>query len=358
MNEQAQRIGLGAWLDERLSWSAIKELALHKRVPMHRHSVWYYLGGMTLFCFLVQIVTGIFLLLYYRPTAEAAFESVEFIMTDVKFGWLIRSIHSWSANLMIFFAFVHMFSVFFMRGYRRPRELTWVSGAFLLFLSLGFGFSGYLLPWNQLAFFATKVGTDILGQIPLIGNWLLTVARGGEDVTGATLTRFFGIHVAVLPMITTFFLLGHLALVQKQGMSVPIGEEYKKSRQMPFIPNFALRDLVGWTLALGILVLLASLFPWELGVKADPLASAPAGIRPEWFFCFMFQTLKYIPGKVLFVNGELLGILGFGLGGAALVLVPFLDRRAAREEKNKLLPVIGWFVILYIIVFTILAYIV
>lgn len=358
MNEQTQRIGLGAWLDERLSWSAIKELALHKRVPMHRHSVWYYLGGMTLFCFLVQIVTGIFLLLYYRPTAEAAFESVEFIMTDVKFGWLIRSIHSWSANLMIFFAFVHMFSVLFMRGYRRPRELTWVSGAFLLFLSLGFGFSGYLLPWNQLAFFATKVGTDILGQIPLIGNWLLTVARGGEDVTGATLTRFFGIHVAVLPMVTTFFLLGHLALVQKQGMSVPIGEEYKKCRQMPFFPNFALRDLVGWTLALGILVLLASLFPWELGVKADPMASAPAGIRPEWFFCFMFQTLKYIPGKVLFVNGELLGILGFGLGGAALVLVPFLDRRAAREEKNKWLPAIGWLVILYIIVFTILAYIV
>ena len=119
-----------------------------------------------------------------------------------------------------------------------------------------------------------------------------------------------------------------------------------------------MKDLVGWTLALGILVLLASLFPWELGVKADPMASAPAGIRPEWFFCFMFQTLKYIPGKVLFVNGELLGILGFGLGGAALVLVPFLDRRAAREEKNKWLPAIGWLVILYIIVFTILAYIV
>lgn len=357
MSDTSRQSALSSWLDERLGWHAIKELALHKRVPMHRHSIWYYVGGMTLFCFLVQIVTGIFLLLYYRPTAEAAFESVEFIMTDVKFGWLIRSIHSWSANLMIFFAFVHMFSVFFLRAYRRPRELTWISGAFLLFLSLGFGFSGYLLPWNQLAFFATKVGTDILGQIPLIGDWLLTVARGGEDVTGATLTRFFGVHVAVLPMIATFFLLGHLALVQKQGMSVPIGEEYKKVRQMPFIPNFALRDLVGWTLALGILVLLASLFPWELGEKADPMAPAPAGIRPEWFFCFMFQTLKYIPAKVLFINGELLGIIGFGLGGLALVLVPFLDRRAAREERNRWLPAIGWVVILYIIVFTVLAYV-
>ncbi|MEW5875189.1 MAG: cytochrome bc complex cytochrome b subunit [Candidatus Zixiibacteriota bacterium] len=357
MSQQNRRMQIGTWLDERIGWSAIQELAMHKRVPMHRHSIWYYLGGMTLFCFLVQVFTGILLLLYYRPTAEAAFESVEFIMTDVPFGWLVRSLHSWSANLMIFFAFVHMFSVFFMRAYRRPRELTWISGALLLVLSLGFGFSGYLLPWNQLAYFATKVGTDILGEIPLIGEWLLVVARGGEDVTGATLTRFFGVHVAILPMIATFFLLLHLALVQKQGMSVPIGEEYKKAPSMPFLPNFAVRDLVGWTLALGILVLLSSIFPWELGVKADPLAPAPAGIRPEWFFCFMFQTLKYIPGKVFFINGELLGIIGFSLGGLALILVPFLDRKAGREERNVLFTAIGWVVILYIIVFTVLAYV-
>ncbi|MEW5700765.1 MAG: cytochrome bc complex cytochrome b subunit [Candidatus Zixiibacteriota bacterium] len=357
MNERTPKASVGAWLDRRIGLSALKSLAMHKQVPMHRHSIWYYLGGMTLFCFLVQIITGIFLLLYYRPTAEAAFESVEFIMTDVRFGWLVRSIHSWSANLMLFFAFVHMFSVFFLRAYRRPRELTWVSGAFLLFLSLGFGFSGYLLPWNQLALFATKVGTDILGEIPLIGHWLMTVARGGDDVTGATLTRFFGIHVAVLPMIATFFLLSHLALVQKEGMSVPIGERYKNVRMMPFFPNFALRDLVGWTLALGILVILASVFPWELGVKADPLAPAPAGIRPEWYFCFMFQTLKYIPGQVLFIPGELLGIIGFSLGGLALVLVPFLDRKAVREERNRVLAVIGWVVLVYMAVFTLLAYV-
>jgi cytochrome b6 len=357
MNNDNRSSSAYAWLDARLGLSTIKDLAMHKRVPMHKHSIWYYLGGMTLFCFLVQIVTGIFLLLYYRPTAEAAFESVQFIMTDVKFGWLIRSIHSWSANLMIFFAFVHMFSVFFLKAYRKPRELTWISGVFLLLLSLGFGFSGYLLPWNQLAYFATKVGTDILGQIPVIGDWLLVVARGGEDVTGATLTRFFGVHVAILPMIATFFLLGHLVLVQKHGMSTPIGEEYKNARQMPFIPNFAIRDLVGWTLALGILVTLASLFPWELGIKADPLASAPAGIRPEWFFCFMFQTLKYIPAHVLFIPGETLGILGFGLAGVVLILVPFIDRRAQKEQRNALFTAIGWVVILYIAIFTVLAYV-
>src|SRR5436309_12823941 len=144
------------WLDERLSISTLAAMAQKKEVPVHRHTIWYYFGGMTLFLFIVQVVTGILLLLYYRPSAETAFESVQFIMTEVEFGWLVRSVHSWSANLMIATAFIHMFSTLFLRSFRRPRELTWVSGAFLLFLSLAFGFSGYLLPWNKLAYFATK----------------------------------------------------------------------------------------------------------------------------------------------------------------------------------------------------------
>ena len=142
----------------------------NKTVPVHRLSYWYFLGGMTLFLFVVQVLTGILLLLYYRPGANEAFESVQYIMTQVQFGWLIRSIHSWSANLMIFTAFAHMFSVLFLKAYRKPRELTWVSGMLLLFLVMGFGFSGYLLPWNTLAFFATKVGTQMAGQVPLIGS--------------------------------------------------------------------------------------------------------------------------------------------------------------------------------------------
>src|SRR6476660_3259258 len=176
---------------------------------------------MTLFLFTVQVATGILLLLYYRPSAENAFESVQFIMTEVKFGWLIRSVHSWSANLMIGTLFIHMFSVYFMRSYRRPREVTWLSGVLLLLLAVGFVFSGYLLPWNKLAFFATKVGTEIAGVVPLVGRPMLRFLRGGDDVTGATLTRFFGFHVAVLPAITTVIIGAHLALVQMHGMSVP-----------------------------------------------------------------------------------------------------------------------------------------
>ena len=174
------------WLDERLSISSLTRLADKKEVPVHRHSIWYYFGGMALFLFVLQVTTGILLLLYYRPSAENAFESVQFIITEVKFGWLIRSIHSWSANLMIATLFIHMFSVFFLRAYHKPREITWVSGAVLLFIVICFGFSGYLLPWNKLAFFATKVGTEIAGVVPIVGHPVLRFLRGGDDVTGAT----------------------------------------------------------------------------------------------------------------------------------------------------------------------------
>src|SRR4029079_6161801 len=298
-----------SWLDERLSISALAKLVSKKEVPLHRHSIWYYFGGMTLFLFTVQVVTGILLLLYYRPSSEGAFESVQFIMTDVKFGWLIRSIHSWSANLMIATLFIHMFSVFFLRAYYPPREITWISGVLLLFIVVCFGFSGYLLPWNKLAFFATKVGTEIAGVVPVIGHPVLRFLRGGDDVTGATLTRFFGFHVAVLPAITTVIIGAHLALVQKHGMSVPPSLEGQTIKKMKLFSNFFLRDSIGWVLAIGALAALAALFPWELGEKADAFASAPAGIRPEWYFLFMFQTLKLIPPKILSFDGEVLGIL-------------------------------------------------
>ena len=140
-----------SWFKERYDLTAMEQFIKKKEVPVGKHTIWYYFGGITLFFFVIQVATGILLLLYYRPTAEAAFESVQFIMTEVRFGWLIRSIHSWSANLMIFFAFAHMFSVYFTRAYKKPRELTWVTGVILLGLAMGFGFSGYLLPWNELA---------------------------------------------------------------------------------------------------------------------------------------------------------------------------------------------------------------
>jgi cytochrome b6 len=350
---------LTVWLDQRIDLGEIREFIRHKVVPVHSHTVWYYFGGMTLFLFTIQVCTGILLLLYYRPSAEEAYESVQFIVTEVQFGWLIRSIHSWSANLMIATLMIHMFSVYFTRAYRKPRELTWVSGMLLFGIALTFGFSGYLLPWNTLAYFATKVGTDVAGQVPVVGHLMTRILRGGEDVTGATLSRFYGIHVAILPLLTTGILGLHLFLVQKQGMSLPIEIEHSgnPSKTMPFVPNFLLRDVVGWLSALAVLGALAAYFPWELGTKADPFAPAPAGIRPEWYFMFMFQTLKYLPAKIGPLDGEMLGVLGFGLGGLFLLLVPFLDLKAARGEKNRLFLWLGVGIVTYIAVLSTLGYV-
>ena len=345
------------WLDERLSISTVGEIASHKEIPLHRHTIWYYFGGMTLFLFAVQVVTGILLLLYYRASSESAFESVQFIITEVKFGWLIRSIHSWSANLMIATLMIHLFSVYFLRAYRAPREMTWVSGVILLFIVVCFGFSGYLLPWNKLAYFATKVGTEIAGVVPLVGRPMLRFLRGGDDVTGATLTRFFGFHVAVLPASVTVFIGLHVLLVQLHGMSVPPGQEGEKLRKMKFFPNFLLRDLIGWILAIGVLAALAALFPWELGEKADAFAPAPAGIKPEWYFLFMFQTLKYIPAKIWKFDGEVIGILAFSFGFLLLFLVPFLDRAAEHQKRNMIFNVLGVLVLLYMAVMTIVGYV-
>ena len=334
------------WLDERLDLSDIKHFIAEKGVPIHTQEVWYYLGGLTLFLFAVQVVSGILLLLYYRPSAGEAYESVKFIVSQVEFGWLIRNVHSWSANLLIFMAFVHLFSTLFLRSYRKPRELTWVTGVLLLFVMMGFGFSGYLLPWNELAFFATKVGTGIAGAVPGIGHFLLRFLRGGDDVTGATLTRFYGIHVAVLPATMTAILGLHLLFIQRQGMSVPPSVERREKAgeripQIPFVPHYVLHDVMWWYVALAVLAALALFLPWELGKKADAFAAVPPGIRPEWYFLAMFQVLKLLPAHIVGLEGEMLGVLGFSLAALVLLLLPFLDRGAGEGRSSPLVTIAG-----------------
>jgi quinol-cytochrome oxidoreductase complex cytochrome b subunit len=354
---------VAAFFTERLGLDAAWALAAEKHVPIHRTTSFYFLGGMALFLFGVQVATGILLALYYKPSPDQAFESVRGIMTEVDFGWLIRSIHSWSANLLIGVLFLHVLTTYMMRAYRGPREFTWMTGVLLLALFLAFGFSGYLLPWNRLAFFATRVGTAIVGVVPWIGKSLLLLARGGDEVTGDTLARFYSVHVVILPLVT-FALLGlHLFLVQKHGMSVPEGVAKRHGGaenvpSMPFVPHFLLRDMVGWYLALGILAALAALFPWELGQKADPFASAPAGIKPEWYFLFMFQALKVLPPYIYILNvnikleGEMVGVMFFGFCGLVVLLVPFLDFGAARGRSRRVLNFLAAAAVVFFIVMT------
>jgi cytochrome b6 len=238
-----------------------------------------------------------------------------------------------------------------MKAYRPPRELTWLTGVAALGLGLGFGFSGYLLPWDEIAFFATSVGTAVAGAVPVVGRATLELLRGGEDVTGATLARFFALHVVVLPFAALGLLGAHLILVQRHGMSVP-PRATLTGPPRPFIPDFLLRDLVGWTLALALLAALASLFPAELGPKANPFASAPPGIKPEWYFYAPFQQLKLIPAKLGPFEGEAVGVLAMMALGALVVLVPFLDRKAARDEPSPLFTSVGIAIFLYLVVLT------
>ena len=349
------------WINERVGLDGIIDFMRKKEVPVSTVSIWYYFGGISLFLFLVQVITGILLLMYYRPGPNSSYESLQFLVSKVHFGWLVRDIHSWSANLMVLCVFIHMFSVFFMKSYRKPREMTWISGMVLLFLVLAFGFSGYLLPWNELAFFATKVGTDMAGSVPLLGDFIVRMVRGGSDVTGATLTHFFGIHVAALPGIFVLALAFHLFLLQRQGMSKPRAWDKvpeSEHKVMPFFPNFVLRELIFWLAALAVINALAVFFPWELGTKADPFAPAPAGIKPEWYFMFMFQTLKMLPATIGSIEGELVGLALFNLGALIWLTLPLWDKWTGVDHpKARWVSAFGGLVVLFIVFMTVLGYV-
>jgi cytochrome b6 len=331
------------WIDRRFGISPLIEYMKHKEVPVGAHSmIWYYLGGLTLFFFSVQVCSGMLLLAYYQPGEATSYESIRFLTTKVPFGWLVRSIHCWSAHLMILSLCMHMVSTMVLKAYRPPRELTWVTGVLLFFMALGFGFSGYLLPWNELAFFATSVGTDSMKAVPAIGDWLVQVMRGGPDVSINTLYRFFALHVVLLPLMTVGIVTGHLLFIQRQGMAPPMAHS-GPTKGMKFFPDFALRDALLWVLCLILLASLAVFLPygpgvpgieWELGKKANPLAPAYPGIKPEWYFLWVYQLLKEFPPHLFGVEGPqaaiaLVSVL-FGIWAA----IPWLDRRA-REEKSS-----------------------
>jgi cytochrome b6 len=343
------------WLDQRLPLPEVRAYFLKKSVPVHRHSIWYYFGGLTLTFLAVQIVTGILLTFYYKPTPEGAHESIIVITNEVPFGWLIRSLHEWAANLTIGSLFVHMFSTFLMKAYRKPREVMWITGVLLLFLVLGFGFTGYLLPWDTVAYFATLIGTEVPATLPVVGDWGVNLLKGGIEVGGETLTRMYSLHVIILPMVTLVVVSLHLLLNQVFGSSIPLGTTISKP-PIRFFPNFLYRDFISWIIGLIVLLLLATAYPGDLGEKADPLASAPFGIKPEWYFLPLYQSLKIVPSTILTLSGELIVNLLVMIGSAFWLVVPFIDRRASRGQKSLPFTILGICLILYLVITIILAY--
>lgn len=328
-------------------WPIIDHLA-NKVVPVHKHSVWYNIGGIALFFLAVQIITGILLMVYYRPALP--WDSIQRIVMEVPFGNMIRSVHHWSANLMVFTLFVHMFSTFFMKAYRRPREFTWLSGAAMMGMILLFGFSGYLLPWDDLSFFATRVGMSEIEKAPLIGAWLADLARGGGDVTIDTIGRFYVLHVMVLPLLILAAVGVHLFFIQVQGVSEPdsfAALPENKKRYRKYFTEFIFAEIPVWLFLGALLVALSAAFPRELMPEADPFSSAPEGIKPEWYFLAQYQLLKSFPGKLEMVGLILLSLLPLGI-----LIVPFIDRAIPADSRGRLVNRIGIIALLGLIVYT------
>jgi len=342
--------GTVSWFQERVDLGPAIAFARKKTVPTHWLSWIYVAGGAAMFLLGLQIASGILLMLYYQPTEAGAYESVRKIMHDVPYGWLVRSVHAWGAHLFVAVVCVHFLTVLFSRAYRKPRELTWLTGFLLLLMALASGFSGYLLPWNELSYYATLVGTQIPGTIPVVGDLVVHFLRGGSQVTGETITRFFAAHVLIVPIGMGLFLVIHLALIQMQGMSLPLGMAEKKVKDhRPFFSEFILIDACVWLVLFGLIVTLAVLIPAEIGLKADPLKPAPTGIKPEWYFLFMFKTLKLVP--------EAIGVGFFALAGLFFLLLPLLDRHASAEEKSPALMLIFLVLLAYAAVFETIAWI-
>jgi cytochrome b6 len=209
------------WFQERLEIQAIADDISSKYVPPHVN-IFYCLGGIVFTLFLVQVATGFAMTFYYRPSVADAFSSVEYMMTQVNFGWLIRSIHRWSASMMVLMMILHVFRVYLTGGFKKPRELTWVTGVVLASVTVSFGVTGYSLPWDQIGYWACKIVTGVPEAIPVVGTALVELLRGGSSVGQATLTRFYSLHTFVLPLITAVFMLAHFLMIRKQGISGPL----------------------------------------------------------------------------------------------------------------------------------------
>ena len=323
---------LRTWLAERYDIGTVEHFVqkqAHKPLPPQT-GFWHTFGSLALYLFINQVVTGILLMVYYRPTEATAFESVRFIMTKAYFGWLIRGLHGWGATLMVICVLIHMMHTFFMGAYKKPREMTWVIGVFIFGCTVTFGFTGYLLPWNQLSYWGTVVGTEIAGAIPLVGQYTRLLLRGGEGVTGETLARFYVVHVVVLPWVLTGLIAAHLFLMRVQGLATTerVGEEkpIEEGKGIPFFPTHVLKEAMVFCLLIGALVTMIVIWPPHLGEKADPF-STPEGIKPEWYFLSTYQLLKYFP--------KTLGLFVSVIPMTLLLLWPFLDRSPERDPKRR-----------------------
>lgn len=337
------------WLEERAGVRSLVRSQLTEYLIPALTNRWYSLGFVLLLFVAIQFGSGILLLVKYVGDAMHAFESVQWISNEVPYGWFIRLLHAHGANAMVILLLVHMLTVVVLGAYKRPRELHWLTGCMLLFVTLGLCFTGYILPWSQLSYWATTIGMNILGAVPLVGPTVQEYFQGGDIVGPYTLGRAVAFHVALLPMALGALVGLHLYLVRFSGISMPplrrarsrgearTNEQLQRERRR-FFPDFLIEDLA---VALGVLALFSAVlffaphfyFTPEAFEKADP-AVTPSHVKPEWYFLASYQVLRMVPDKTL----------GIAIQGAAIALfvaLPFLDRGEKRHILERPLFLTG-----------------
>ena len=291
------------------------------------------LGSASVLLFITMFVSGVFLAMYYNPSPDKAYQAVDYIMNEVPLGWLLRGIHHWGASAMVIVVFLHMATSYFAGSYKKPRELTWISGVVLLLIVLGLGFTGYLLPWDLKAYWATTVSTNIPKDIPIIGGFISRTMLGGDTVSGATLTRFYAVHAMLLPALLVAVLAFHIYLVRVHGIAeedYAATDESSDGKPYRFYPEHAWRSSIVYAVGLVALILLS--------VYAHIPKEAPVGTRvddylprPEWYYMWLFQLLTYFPGK-----WEAVGSLAVPLVLVTLLFaLPLLDRSRRYGVRNR-----------------------
>jgi len=316
-------------------------------IPNHMKKWWFALGGTPFYMFLVQMITGVLLAFYYVPNPDVAYESVSKITNEISYGWLIRSIHKWSANIMIASVILHMMRVFFTQSFRKPRELNWMFGVIIFLLTLILGFTGYSLIYEQMSYWAMKVGTEIAAATPFVGNWIANFMRGGEDIGQATLSRMHILHVFVLPLVMVILLFIHVYLIRTLGVTDLRfkGEEKAERKTFPFWPNHVITELVMIALIMFVLVSLSIVWPAHMGIKADPTMT-PMHIKPEWYFYPVYRWLK--------LSNLTLGVIIPMICVGILFFWPFIDRFFEKYFPKK--EVGFWIGVLGAILLTVLLF--
>ena len=309
---------LSNWWAERLpvSGAQLRELT-NEPVPLHLKRWWFALGGTPAYLFVVQIVTGLLLAVYYQASSRTAYESVQYITDEVAYGWYIRSVHKWAATLMIAAVVLHQMRVYFTGAYRQPRELNWMVGMLLLLCTLLTGFTGYSLVYEQLSYWGATVGANIADTIPLIGSFLKQLLLAGPAPNARTVSRFFVLHAAVLPGLMVLLIGLHIALIRLQGITeLHFEDEPTPPRHFQFFPDHLYTELIIGLILMIVLSALATIFPAVLGPPADPF-STPEVIKPEWFFYVAFRWLKLFSGTT--------AVLSMGFVVFIMFIWPFID---------------------------------